>query len=257
MNHTTTGPENMEVYHSASVFSLLLSRAPDTVVLSLGFEASRHFACQLQNNLLPVHHVHVRISICMYISVQCKKMYSWRVQDDGRMHVTSPRHLIIIGCNSANISSAVEGVTLLNNGMSTTSCNAKDVSRVLLNTRLDESSFGVTRRSVTARYVWSHMWQKVWINRVRSPILLAVSRTGKINISLSAFAPENLASRDEFGSPVPRRLAHLHTQAESDACYGIPPEFRSVCIYGHIYSKSMDQPRKVANPARGQLNRET
>ena len=26
--------------------------------------------------------------------------------------------------------------------------------------------------------------------------------------------------------------------------------------YGHTYSKSMDQPGKVANPARGQLNRE-
>ena len=30
----------------------------------------------------------------------------------------------------------------------------------------------------------------------------------------------------------------------------------SVCMYGHTYSKSMDQPGKVANPARGQLNRE-
>ena len=29
-----------------------------------------------------------------------------------------------------------------------------------------------------------------------------------------------------------------------------------VCLYGHSYSKSMDQPGKVANPARGQLNRE-
>ena len=29
-----------------------------------------------------------------------------------------------------------------------------------------------------------------------------------------------------------------------------------VCIYGRKYSKSMDQPGKVANPARGQLNRE-
>ena len=29
-----------------------------------------------------------------------------------------------------------------------------------------------------------------------------------------------------------------------------------VCIYGHTYSKSMDQSGKVANPARGQLNRE-
>ena len=38
-----------------------------------------------------------------------------------------------------------------------------------------------------------------------------------MNISLSPFAPENLASRDGFGSPVPRQPAHLHTQAESDA----------------------------------------
>ena len=28
------------------------------------------------------------------------------------------------------------------------------------------------------------------------------------------------------------------------------------CMYGHTYSKSTDQPGKVANPARGQLNRE-
>ena len=27
-------------------------------------------------------------------------------------------------------------------------------------------------------------------------------------------------------------------------------------LYGHTYSKSMDQPGKVANPARDQLNRE-
>ena len=30
----------------------------------------------------------------------------------------------------------------------------------------------------------------------------------------------------------------------------------NVCMYGHTYSKNMDQPGKVANPARGQLNRE-
>ena len=35
--------------------------------------------------------------------------------------------------------------------------------------------------------------------------------------SLSLFAPENLVSRDGFGSPVPRQPAHLHTQAESGA----------------------------------------
>ena len=28
-------------------------------------------------------------------------------------------------------------------------------------------------------------------------------------------------------------------------------------MYGHTYSKSMDQPGKVANPARGQLNRKS
>ena len=40
-----------------------------------------------------------------------------------------------------------------------------------------------------------------------------------MNVALSAlFVPENLASRDGFGSsPVPRQPAHLHTQAESGA----------------------------------------
>ena len=36
-----------------------------------------------------------------------------------------------------------------------------------------------------------------------------------MNNSLSPFAPENLVSRDGFGSLVPRQPAHLHTQAES------------------------------------------
>ena len=38
-----------------------------------------------------------------------------------------------------------------------------------------------------------------------------------MNISLSAFVPENLVSRDGFGTPVPRQPAHLHTQAEYGA----------------------------------------
>ena len=38
-----------------------------------------------------------------------------------------------------------------------------------------------------------------------------------MNISLSAFVPENLDSRDGFGCPIPRQPAHLHTQAESGA----------------------------------------
>ena len=46
-----------------------------------------------------------------------------------------------------------------------------------------------------------------------------------MDVSLSPFAPENLVSQNDFGSPVPRQPAYLHTQAESDA-YGIPPDFR-------------------------------
>ena len=38
-----------------------------------------------------------------------------------------------------------------------------------------------------------------------------------MNISLSPFAPDNLVSRDVFGSPVLRQPAHLHTQTESGA----------------------------------------
>ena len=61
------------------------------------------------------------------------------------------------------------------------------------------------------------IYSKKRINRVRLPILLVVSWTGKMNISLSPFAPENLVSRDGFGSPVPLQPAHLHSQAESGA----------------------------------------
>ena len=58
---------------------------------------------------------------------------------------------------------------------------------------------------------------RVRINWVRLPILYLASSTGKMHISLSAFAPEILVSRDGFGSHVPRQPAHLHTQAESGA----------------------------------------
>ena len=51
---------------------------------------------------------------------------------------------------------------------------------------------------------------RVWINRVRLPILHVVSRSGQIHISLSAFASENLVSRDGFGSPVSRQPAHFY-----------------------------------------------
>ena len=71
----------------------------------------------------------------------------------------------------------------------------------------------------------------------------------KNSIPLSPCVPENLVSRDGFSRPVPRQPAHLHPQANP----GINPDY--VCTYGHTYSKSIDQPDKVANPARGQLDR--
>ena len=58
---------------------------------------------------------------------------------------------------------------------------------------------------------------RVRIDRVRLPTLLVVSWTGKMTFPLSLFEPENLASRDGFGSPVPRQPAHLYTQSESGA----------------------------------------
>ena len=62
----------------------------------------------------------------------------------------------------------------------------------------------------------------------------------EINISLSAFAPANLVSRDGSGSsPVPRQSAYLHTQAESGFTYGIPPEFRGGV---HLFIKNHHTP---------------
>ena len=54
------------------------------------------------------------------------------------------------------------------------------------------------------------------------------------NISLSAFAPENLVSRDGCGSPVPRQPAHLHnTQAEYGSYLrtGFLPSSAAASIY--------------------------
>ena len=51
-------------------------------------------------------------------------------------------------------------------------------------------------------------YSRVWINRVRLPILLVVSWTGKMDIPLSPYAPENSVSRDGFSCPVPHQPAH-------------------------------------------------
>ena len=47
-----------------------------------------------------------------------------------------------------------------------------------------------------------------------------------MNISLSPFAPENLVSRDGFGSPVRVSLLISMLRLNLVLAYGIPPEFR-------------------------------
>ena len=71
-------------------------------------------------------------------------------------------------------------------------------------------------------------YSRVWINRVRLPILLVISCTGEIDIPLSLCVPENLVSRDGFSRPVPRQPAHHLSILRLNLVltYGIPPEFR-------------------------------
>ena len=65
------------------------------------------------------------------------------------------------------------------------------------------------------------MYRRTYSKSMDQPGKVANPARGQLNreiiFSLSAFAPENLVSRDGFGSPVPREPAHLHTQAESGA----------------------------------------
>ena len=77
-----------------------------------------------------------------------------------------------------------------------------------------------TTSCTVCMYVWSHISGKSMDQPgkvANNPARSQLNITGEINISLSAFAPEKLFSRDGFGSPVPRQPAHLHTQAESGA----------------------------------------
>ena len=53
-----------------------------------------------------------------------------------------------------------------------------------------------------------------------------VSWTGKMDISISAFAPKNLVSLDGFGSPVPRNPAISILDLNLVLTYETPPDFR-------------------------------
>ena len=48
-----------------------------------------------------------------------------------------------------------------------------------------------------------------------------------------------------------------HKNQRTNNCSNTKTNPERYPMYGHTYSKSMDQPGKVASPARGQLNRET
>ena len=62
---------------------------------------------------------------------------------------------------------------------------------------------------------------RISINRERLPILFVVSPCQ------SAFAPENLVSRDEFGRSVPRQpFLFSILKLNLVLTYGIPPDFR-------------------------------
>ena len=84
-------------------------------------------------------------------------------------------------------------------------------------------------------------FSRVWINRVWVPILLVVSWKGKINISPSPFALQNLVSRDRFDSHGrsyfprrPKRLRVRRVQSRTGA--------ESVC--GLDVNQSPSQPTK-------------
>ena len=66
-------------------------------------------------------------------------------------------------------------------------------------------------------YMYGHTYSKSMdqAGKVANPARGRLNR--EKNISLSAFVPENLVSRDGFGSSVPRQPIHTHTQAESGA----------------------------------------
>ena len=79
---------------------------------------------------------------------------------------------------------------------------------------------GSSLRSYSCACTCGHTYSKSMDQpgKVTNPARCQLNRKNEyFNISLSAFAPENLVSRDGSGSPVPRQPPHLYTQAESGA----------------------------------------
>ena len=97
-----------------------------------------------------------------------------------------------------------------------TRCRASASSIELVNAQHEVAavsvvhSAGESHRSVAIMYGYTYCKSMDQPGKVASP---ARGLTEKMNISMSAFVPENLVSRDGFGSPVPRQPAHLHTRS--------------------------------------------
>ena len=66
--------------------------------------------------------------------------------------------------------------------------------------------------SYSAICVTIHSKSKDQPGKAVNPARGQLNNREKVNTSLFTFAPENLVSRDGFGSPVPRQPAHLHTK---------------------------------------------
>ena len=78
------------------------------------------------------------------------------------------------------------------------------------------------QRGYVCMYVCMYVWSGTYSKSKDKPHKTANPARGQLNsgkndIFLSPFASENLVSRDEFGSPVPRQSAHLLTKAKSGA----------------------------------------
>ena len=80
-------------------------------------------------------------------------------------------------------------------------------------------------------------------------------KAAPVNVAFSEYFRTIINCRFHFGEhvvrfPLPEGGVFLPCD------HGLYFRHHQLITYGHTYSKSIDQPGKVANPARGQLNRE-
>ena len=92
------------------------------------------------------------------------------------------------------------------------------------------------------------------------PILTSLSCLSLLSIDLPIsprFSPTIFhrdASLEIIVTPVANHVPSLFRFHRENS--SVVDFYLCMCVWSHTYSKSMDQPGKVANPARGQLNME-